>query len=339
MHKNLKDFSGETAELIKKSKAIAITTHTNPDGDAIGSAIAVKYIISENFNKSSEIFIDNDLAENLVFLEGAEKVTVYNESHRNNIIDSDLIFILDLNNPSRLKSLEESVSKSIAKKIMIDHHINPTDFTDLKYVDTEATSTGDLVFKWAKELNLKIPKPAADALYVAIMTDTGNFRHSRTDADTFRTAAHLIDCGADPVRLYENVYNQNKLTSLKLLGYAFNSLELFFDDKVSVISLPEEIIKTYKASKGDIEGFVEKTLSVKGAVIGILLTEFPESNEVKISLRSKGDYSVRDIAAKFDGGGHKNAAGAKIENKSIKEAKEIILKETANILSSEVPNI
>lgn len=327
-------FTEETLFQIQKAEKIAVTTHTNPDGDAIGSALALKFILNDNFDKNSEIYIDNELAENLTFLSGTDDIIIFNKNHENNLKNSDLIFILDLNNSSRLKSMEKSVTDSNAFKIMIDHHIKPENFTNLKYIDTEATSTGELIYKLSENLSLRISKTAAEALYVAIMTDTGNFRHSRTDAEIFRIAANLIEYGADPVILYENVYNQNKISSLKLLGYALESLELFHNNKISVITLPENILKKYNAKKGDIEGFVEKTLSVKKSLIGILLTKFPESNEVKISLRSKGDYCVRDIALKFDGGGHKNAAGAKIENHNISDAKKLIIQEAIKILDS-----
>jgi phosphoesterase RecJ-like protein len=332
MKTDIKDFSEKTLDLILNSKKVFITTHTNPDGDAIGSALGLKHIIKDNFDIDIQIIIDNSFPENLQFLKGSDEIKIYDDKFFSDFIAADLIFILDLNNPSRLKSLENPILNSNAKKIMIDHHIEPQDFTDLKYTDTNATSTGELIKRFADALNLRISKSAAEALYVAIMTDTGNFRHTRTNAQTFRIAADLLDSGADAVDIYDKVYNQNKLSVIKLLGYAYSHMEQYVNKKISVISIPEEIILEYNIEYGDIEGFAEKTLSVKDAQVGILLVKFPDKNEIKISLRSKSDFSVRNIAAKFNGGGHINAAGARIENASIEDAKKLLINEIKNIL-------
>lgn len=310
---------------IQNSKNIIITTHTNPDGDAIGSSLGLYHYL-KSINKNVNIIIDNQVPFNVEFLDENNLIKVFDTKRDYELfLNVDLIFILDLNDSKRLKSMEEYILNSNAYKIMIDHHLDPQKFYNCLLSDTSATSTGELIWYYFYNNKIEIPKKSAEALFVAIMTDTGNFRHNRTDAEAFYIASDLIRYGADPVELYDKVYNVNSLSGIRLLGEALRSIELYFKDKVSVMTITSDILQATGAGQDDIEGFVEKTLSIKGTEIGILLADISEKNEIRMSFRSKNNYSARDIANAFGGGGHFNAAGARQKNISIEKARDNVL--------------
>jgi len=315
-------------KIIDELNNLIIVTHTNPDGDAIGSSLALhRYLKSKG--KKSTVLVDSPVPQYLNFLFEEGEIEVFNKvKHFNLFLSVEAFFVLDLNDPARLRSLERQVLDSPAAKILIDHHINPKQFADLAIIDDSAASTAQLIWKLIKTDSTVEPnKEIAEAVYVGIMTDTGGFRHNRTDAEIFRIAAKLIDLGADPVDLYDRVYNQNSIEVTKLLGDSLRNLELHYNGKMSVMALSEEALKSSQVRNEDLEGFVEKTLSVAGVKVGVLLSKMPESDDVKISFRSKEDFNVRKLAALFGGGGHLNASGATMRNSHLQKAKHQIIKE------------
>lgn len=318
------------SEKIEKSYNIIITSHISPDGDAIGSMLGLHYFIKKKFNKKSTMFINGGINNNLKFLEGSDDILRYDDRLMENIIAADLIFVLDLNDLKRLKEAGDAVSMSNAYKIMIDHHIEPKGFADLELLDTNATSTGELVFKLIESLNGKFDKRISNALYTAIMTDTGSFRFERTTAFTHQMIAKLIDNGAEPVKCYDEIYNQKTVQAMKLLGTSLVNMDLFCEGRVSVMSLRKIDFDRADAIEDDTEGFVANTLSIKGVEVGVLITE-REKGEIRISFRSKGRYSVREIASKFGGGGHKFAAGARTLNQEFEDVKNKIVSELSNL--------
>jgi bifunctional oligoribonuclease and PAP phosphatase NrnA len=320
------DSTTELHKLIAKSNNIIITTHINPDGDALGSALAM-YFYLKGKNKNPMVFISGEIPFNMEFLPGIEKVINYEKTPvHDDIINSDLVIVVDLNDLGRLRQLSESIMESKAPKAVIDHHTNPHDFADIYIVDTESSSTGQLIWQVFKsDPQFVLSKDIASLLYVAIMTDTGSFRFPRTTGDLHRVIADLIDGGADPVSLYEKVYNNNPFRTMKLLGEAFYGMELYSEGKLCLMKITAVMLERAGAVEDDIENFVEKTLSIRGVVLGILITEIKERNEIRMSFRSKGNYSARDIAVHFGGGGHFHAAGARVSGKKLEElAGEII---------------
>lgn len=313
-------------ELIEASENLVISTHMNPDGDAIGSALALYYYAVQK-GKNAEVLINGPLPYNLEFVIDDDNCKIYeDENHRDIILNADTIIIVDLNDSKRLLSVESAVLESKAKKIVIDHHLEPKEFADFYLVDSEACSAGEIVWKLlAQDKAFSPDQKFAEALYLAIMTDTGSFRFPRTDAEVHEIIARLIDAGADPVYIYEEAYNKNPFQSMKLLGEAFAGMELFHGGKLCVMSLRKEHFERSGANEDDVEGFVEKTLHAKGVEMGILMTEIKERNEIRNSFRSKGDISVRDIAIKFGGGGHKNAAGARVKDYDFDQLKAEII--------------
>lgn len=323
---NYKEISQSIANNIKDSYNIIITSHVSPDGDAIGSMLALNHFIKKEFRKKPKLFITGGINHNLLFMDGSVEIMRYDDRVMEEIISADLIFVLDLNDLSRLKEAGDAVSMSNAYKIMIDHHMEPKSFADIEFLDTNATSTGELIWKLIDSLDGKINTKMANALYTAIMTDTGSFRFDRTVSDTHRIIANLIDNGADPLMCYDEIYNQKSVQGLKLLGTALIKMDLYSEGRISIMSLENSDFDKADALEDNTEGFVHNTLSIKGVEVGAMLTE-REKNEIRISLRSKGRYSVREVAAKFGGGGHQYAAGARVLNEDFDVVKNKIAEE------------
>lgn len=315
------------SEYIRQYSKFAIIVHQNPDGDAVGSALAISHVIND-LGKTAAVFVDNAIPENLKFLKGCEDIVVYSESPKPEVLlDAEVILVMDLNDPARMKSIESDFEKSNAKILLIDHHIDPKVSADVQAVDTEATSTGEIVWKLIKSnFPELINKDIAEACYVAIMTDTGNFRYDRTDKEIFKIAADVIAAGADPVRLYNDVYNTLSIKATKLLGKALSEIETYYDDKMCIMSISQADYEKYDCTNDDTEGFVDYTLMLDGVKVGILLKEDAEKNMIKISLRSKGEYHVRDLGVHFSGGGHKHASGARAENAKLEDVKKELVK-------------
>lgn len=324
----------KSLEIIKKqilnSNYILISTHTNPDGDAIGSEIAL-YNLFKKLGKKVYIINDSPTPDNLKFLDVSNSIITYGQStDTHHFYSADLIIIVDLNDPKRLKSVQEPVKNSRAYKIVIDHHLEPQKFADLYSIDTESTSTGQLIYHLFKQFpEISLDKESSTALYAAIMTDTGSFRFFRTNAETHITIADLINNGADPVEIYEKIYNTNSLPAVKILGEALSNMKLYLDGKMCLMMITDDMFRRTGAKNDDIDNFVEKTLSVAGVELGVLISNMPGKNEIRISLRSKGNISVRDIAASFGGGGHFHAAGARLFDISLDDAKSKVIEVAA----------
>ncbi len=318
---------------VQKSNYIIVSTHTNPDGDAIGSAIAFRDLCI-SLGKKCFIIIDSEVPSNLKFLDTDNSILVYDKSRDfQHFYSADLICILDLNDSKRLKSVQEPILNSSAFKVIIDHHIEPQKFADLYIVDTEIGSTGQLVKDFYSYFpDVLIKKHSATALYAAIMTDTGSFRFPRTNSTTHIHIADLIKCGADPVEIYEKIYNNNSLAATKILGEALCNIKTYLNGKLCIMTITEDMFRRTGAKNEDIDNFVEKTLSINGVIVGVMIAFVAGKDEIRVSLRSKGDFSVRDIASNFGGGGHLNAAGARLFAMNLDEAKSLIIEEVAKYI-------
>jgi phosphoesterase RecJ-like protein len=226
------DFS-DGIKLLRNSEKILITTHINPDGDAIGSALAL-YNFAKVLGKDAHIIIcESDTPEQYRFLANSDKIEMYIPAQHNEFIYTvDAIFILDLSDLSRVKSMDEPIKNSNAKKVLIDHHIEPEDFADLTFSNPKAAATGELIYYFIKQAKGLISKDIAEAIYTAIYTDTGGFRFSATTAQTHRIVGELIDSGANPDCIYEKIYNNNSPARMKLKGLATSNIEYFCDGKL-----------------------------------------------------------------------------------------------------------
>jgi phosphoesterase RecJ-like protein len=323
--------------LIEVSEKIIITTHVNPDGDAVGSALALNYFLQDS-GKNSRVINFNDVPYNLKFLEGIKEIEIYSKDLHDSIIqNADLIVIVDLNDCARLKELQHPIIVSNAKKVVIDHHIEPKEFADIYAIDTDACSTGELIWKLIKlHQSYKITAKVAEYLYLAIMTDTGSFRFPRTDALVHLIISELIECGADPVMLYDEVYNKVPFSSMKLLGEAYAGMELFSEGRFCLMTIPKELFDKTESKEDDVENFVESILRIDGVKVGVLITELPDRNEYRISFRSKDNYNIRDIAYQLGGGGHLNAAGARVYNSTLDEVKSEVIEKIAKMIDNTI---
>ncbi len=322
-------------KLLGEKNKIVISGHHSPDGDCLGSQLGLFYYL-KSINKKVFLLNSDPVPENLIFLQGSDKFFLYKpEEHDELIAEADLIIVTDVNDTSRTGAIGDSLTKSSAEKLVIDHHIEPDDFADYYYVDTEAASCGQLIWKITdKDKNYQTSRAAAEALYVAIMTDTGSFRFPRTDGEVHRIIAELIDCGAKPEDMFEFIYNNVSDTAFKLSGLAMSRLDLHFGGKLGFIGIESEDFDKLGAKQSDTENIVERIMSVAGVKVGIFIRQSPDSNFLRVSLRSKDEYSVRDVATQFGGGGHFHAAGARLYDIDFDSGVKMILKAAGKMIES-----
>lgn len=302
----------DTWKELTKAQSILISAHIDPDGDSIGSSLGLFHLLQSS-GIHARLFQQHAIPKNLKFLPHEDAILSIDDPNLTEKMEQvDAWCILDLNAPHRLGPDIRPFFEDFQGKIFLfDHHIEPTIKADHSHVIIESSSTCEIIARMAIESGAVINAQAAECLYTGIMTDTGGFRHSRTNADVMRLAATLIDAGANPVKIYDQVMNMQSLASMQLLGKALSNLTISHDGSVILMILRKEQLIGY--SSEDLEGFVNYTLSIEGAKIGGLITEW-EDGTVKMSLRSKPTHEVRSIAEAFGGGGHVQAAGARVRN-------------------------
>ena len=302
------------AEKISNAGSILITSHHNPDGDAIGSSLALYHFLIK-LGKKPKVILPNEFPENLAWLEGADRIMLFEKQAgkaAKAIESADLIFCLDYNAFNRTKFFEKNLKESPAYKIMIDHHPQPSGEFDHLISRMEVSSTAELVYDVIEAMGHKnlINKTIAECLFAGIMTDTGSFSFSCNYPSTFRIVAELIETGMDAEHVHQLIYDTFSEQRLRLLGYCLSEkLVVLKDYSTAYISLARHELDQYNFQPGDTEGIVNYALSIKNIIFAVLFTE--KEDAVRISFRSKGDFSVNDFArTHFTGGGHKNAAGA-----------------------------
>ena len=301
---------GEIVDLIKSSQDFVITSHVNPDGDSIGSEIAFyKYL--RNSGKNAKIINYSDTPPNYTFLDKDSIIELFDEkAHADSINNADVIFILDTNEYSRIRTMEPFVRQSKAKKVCIDHHagINGNGF-DYYISDTDSPATGEILFEFfEKQGKINIDKEMAIALYTAIMTDTGSFRFPRTTAKTHRIIAELIEHGADPFDIFSEVYNRSTEGRLKLLARFLNNMSFAYGGRLAFSYLRQSDFEETSTGELDTDGFSANLMSVDKVIASIVILETKRG--VKLSFRSVGSIKANGMAGEFGGGGHTNAAGA-----------------------------
>lgn len=309
----MKDFK-HALGLFSSPRKIVITTHANPDADALGSSLGL-YLFLKKRGHDVVVISPTEYPEFLFWMPGQEEVLVNKSSTRpqveNLIANAELIFCLDFNGLDRIRDLGEPVQLSHAKKLLIDHHLNPQPFADYELWDNRASATAELVYDFIvamggkNELNVEM----AECIYAGIMTDTGSFRHPSTTAKVHRIVAELMDIGLDINKIARNIYDNNSVNRLKFIGYALSE-KLTVDDRnhVGYFVITQDEQKRFDLRPGDTEGLVNYALSIKGVKVAAIIME--KEDEVKMSFRSTGNCPVNDFAATyFSGGGHKNAAG------------------------------
>lgn len=313
MEPEMAKYTKELEEILASSDNILLISHINPDGDAIGAQLALYHYLKST-GRTAEMITPNNLQEFLLWMEGAELINVFirNRQKCTELIrNADLIILLDFNQTSRLGEAEKLVLESTARKVVIDHHLNPDQFADLLFSDPSVCSTSELLYVLLKGMNNPPvnSKPFAEALYIGIITDTGNFDHGNYTGNTLRIAAELLDTGIDKEKIQNLIYNNFSADRMRLMGYALNEKMVILPEfRTAYISLSKSDLEKYNHVKGDTEGFVNMPLSISGIVFSVLFIE--KDGFVKLSFRSKGSFPSNKFAKKFFyGGGHLNASG------------------------------
>ncbi|WP_298424726.1 bifunctional oligoribonuclease/PAP phosphatase NrnA [uncultured Kordia sp.] len=302
--------------LLQTPKNIVIIPHKNPDSDAIGSTLALWHYL-KNKGQEAIIVAPNDYPEFLKWMPGETEIVKFDtqqEIAEKLIKDANVIFTLDFNDLSRIGEMSGIVSQSDATFIMIDHHQQPADYATHMYSDTKMSSTAEMVYNFITYLgeNDAITPEMASCLYSGIMTDTGSFRFSATTSTTHRVIADLMDKGAKNAEIHNAIYDTNSPSKLQLLGCALNNMVVLEAYNTVYITLSKQELLHHDFRKGDTEGFVNYGLSLKGIKFAAIFIENLQEPYIKMSLRSKGDFSVNEFArTHFNGGGHTNAAGGR----------------------------
>tara|TARA_Y100001933_G_scaffold67101_1_gene67498 strand:- start:528 stop:1520 length:993 start_codon:yes stop_codon:yes gene_type:complete len=307
----------ELKNLLSAKQNVVITTHVNPDGDAIGSSVALlNFLIKMGHDVS--VIVPNDYPDFLKWMKNDELIINYSNSKnesQDKIKNASLIFCLDFNNLNRINEIGDYISESKAKKVLIDHHLDPSDFYDFKIHDVKASATAELVYNFLIELDSNaVDKDISEALYTGILTDTGSFKFSMSPK-VHKIVSDLMIRGVNIGFINNKIYDSNSLDKLKLIGYALSEkLEVISNGNAAYIVLSRKDLKDHNFKKGDTEGLVNYALSISNVNMAVLIIETKE--RIKFSFRSIGQFSVNEFAKKyFNGGGHKNAAGGSLEDK------------------------
>ena len=303
-------------EILSTPKKIVITPHKNPDGDAVGSVLALWHYLKQKDHEAA-VIVPNDFPVFLKWMPGVDDIINFEKNKETSIqlIDeADLIFTLDFNDLSRIGAMAEYFRKADTKFIMIDHHQEPEPYATVEYSDVSMSSTCEMVYNFIEFLGDRdqITGDMASCLYAGILTDTGSFKFSSTTGRTHRVVADLIDKGADNSKIHNQIFDTFSADRLYLLGRALNNLVILEEYNTAYIRLTKNDLEEFNFKKGDTEGFVNYGLSLEGICFAVIFIENGEDDYIKISLRSEGSFSVNEFArAHFNGGGHTNAAGGR----------------------------
>ena len=318
-------------ELIKGSKRVLISSHENPDGDAIGSMLALGLGL-EQMGKEVVFYNKDGVPELLRFLPQSEKVR---RSLKEIEGTFDLAFALDCTGTNRAgEEFEEFLRAGrCGKVVIVDHHQTNNSSADFHLLDPDSSSTGIIIYAVLKSLPVNISDSIAENIYTTIIGDTGSFRYSNTNPETFRVAAELVEHGADPAEISEALFESEPLRKLKLIGLVLPTLDVSDDKKIASVFADKKMFAETGARREDTEGIVNIPRSIKGIEVALLFREETGSDGSlwKVSFRSKGAVDVAKIAEEFGGGGHKRAAGCSIPG-NLNEAKNKIIGSIRRVL-------
>lgn len=296
------------------ARRFVLTTHMGPDGDALGSELALAYFLRK-LGKTADIINCDSPPYNLGWLPGADDIELFSGSidQRRRIEAADAIIIVDTNAAHRLGRMAHAVKHSKGEKILIDHHTHPEGWFDLEWVEETAASTGEMIFQLidAHDRSL-IDADIATQLYAAIMTDTGSFRFSSVTPAVHRIVADILELGGiKPAPIHTAIFDTRSRGGLRLMSMALDTITLMYDDRVGYMVLSQRMMRETGTSKDEAEGFVNYVLSIEGVEAAVLFSE--SDTGIKMSFRSQGETHVHQWARHFGGGGHRNASGAFVE--------------------------
>ncbi len=317
----------EIQQCIEKASSVLVVSHDRPDGDAIGSAVAMG-ILLEKLGKTVRVVNSDLVPERLEFLPRREMV-----SRPSVPFDVDLVIALDSAGRDRIGEAVWAMAEGAGVLINIDHHISNTEYGDLNYVDSESPATGQIVFQLARANGWEMDSAIAENLYVAISTDTGSFCYPSTTADTYRIAAELIELGVDVGELNRKLYSSYPKRRVELMGYLLEGMSLDCDGRFASVSLPLEVASQFGIQPGDMEGMIDMIRGIDSVILAAFFEELP-GGKIRVSSRSKdAQFSVSELCATFGGGGHTLAAGARLAG-PMDEARKRVLDQVCVMLEA-----
>lgn len=314
----------QIAKFILESKKIGITYHVSPDGDAVGSVLAL-FNALKSLNKDCYIISKDTLSENLKFLKGSDEIT---GEITEPVDETDIVVVLDCGNLERVSANLKEFTGTI---VNIDHHLSNDKYGDINYIDSNAAATAEIVFELLNLMGIsfekedRVIKDIGTCMYTSIVTDTGAYRHSNVTERTHKISAVLKKIGVDNTFIYQSLFDNKDFSRIKLIGKALSSMKLILNGKVALLEIDKNFTSDLGIDVGDTSDIISYGLQIKGVEVTLLLKEVEDG--VKASLRAKSYVDVRKIAEVFGGGGHIRASGIKIKNMSMEEAKYEILNE------------
>jgi len=306
---------------IRNADSIVVVTHTNPDGDALGSLFAAADIL-EQYGKRILRFLEDPVSHLFDFLPGCEKASTRIEDVDQFVAGAErqaIMLVLDCGDEDRLGRYRTVLSKH--RMIAIDHHRSHREFANLSWIDPDASSTGEMIYEVARVFGVDLSYEAAFNLYVAICTDTGSFRYECTSPRTMHIAAELLERGVRPEVAGKYLYDNYSRERLKLMEMVLSTMHLCNADQIAFIHVSGAMLDESGATMQDVEGFIDFPRSLRSVKVAALLKE-GENGHVGVSLRAKGECDVSKVARLFDGGGHRNAAGFRCHGKSIDQVRQ-----------------
>jgi len=290
---------------------LLISTHVHPDGDAIGSQVALAHCLHQRGKQVVLINMDPTPAY-FRFLDPGGEIEPFSENRHRPLLESlDGCLVVDVSDWSRLAELGKLVQELKLPVACIDHHIPTAQLGDVRVIDQTASSTGELLYDFVISSGCTLTQEIADALYTCIMTDTGSFRYTNTTARTHTVAAELLNHGAHSNKIYEQIYEQYSKQRFYLIGHLLANMQFACNDRLVYIALPQTLLTATRAELWETEGFSELARNIATVEISIMFTE-KANGETKVSIRSKGRVPINDLATRFGGGGHAYASGATI---------------------------
>jgi phosphoesterase RecJ-like protein len=327
------DLIQQAKHLLNRASTVAILSHQGPDGDALGSSLAMANFLQQH-GKHVQVIYPDPFPEFLRFFPGAEKTLIYSLQPKACEVflkKADVISCLDFNQLKRMGKLGEVVANAPAKRIMMDHHPEPDTFADVQISYPQLSSTSELVFRYICRSGSfdEMTKECAECLYTGMMTDTGGFTYNSNSQEIYIIIAELIKIGVDKDDIYRKVFNTYSADRLRLMGFClFQKMKIYPEYHTAIITISGKELYQFNYTNGDAEGFVNIPLSIHGVEFSVFIRE--DTDKIKISLRSQGTFPANKVAADlFNGGGHLNAAGGE---------SYLTLAETMKKLEDALPN-
>jgi phosphoesterase RecJ-like protein len=320
----------EVIHCINEKQRFIITTHVNPDLDALGSELALDEYL-RSLGKDVSILNSDSTPHAFRFADPQRRLQTFSPSrHQGKIQQADVVFVLDASGGwDRVGRIGDVLAAAANRPqggvtvICVDHHPDPVDFAHLAVVNTDAAASAELVFDLITQAGGAITSSIARSLYLAILTDTGSFRYPKTSPQTHRIAARLIEGGADPMQLYKQVYERQALSFVRLKGHVLTSLQVEAGGQLVWCALDQATLKAYGVAPADMDGFPGLGMQIGGVRVSVLCVEMPR-RRVKISLRSDGSVAINGLAIQLGGGGHPSAAGALVEGELAEVTAQVV---------------